>query len=56
MILFCDMLYELHCSALYYMLIVVILVQHPMYHKTCTTIRIPRVKITDWFMLVRITS
>jgi hypothetical protein len=30
MILFCDMLYVLHCSALYYLLTIVILVQHPM--------------------------
>jgi hypothetical protein len=54
MIVFCDMLYGLHCSTLYYLLIVVILVQHPTYHKTCTTVRILRVKIANCFMLARI--
>jgi hypothetical protein len=38
MILFCDMLYVLQCSAFYYLLIVVTVVQHPMYHQTCPTV------------------
>jgi hypothetical protein len=38
MILFCGMLYVLHCSAFYFPLIDVILVQHPMYHQTSPTV------------------